>query len=109
MSQELLSLLRGEVLDDDVQLTLADLCRACGVPAVRIVEMVEEGIIEPRGPEPTRWRFEGRSVRRVRCALRLQSDLGVNLAGAALALDLLEELEAVRARLRRLEAGFPWE
>jgi len=40
-------------------------------------------------------------VRRVRCALRLESDLGVNLAGAALALDLLEELNRLRARQRR--------
>jgi len=33
-------------------------------------------------------------------ALRLQQDLGVNLAGAALALQLLEEAETLRARLR---------
>jgi chaperone modulatory protein CbpM len=38
----------------------------------------------------------------VRCALRLERDLGVNLAGAALALDLLDELNRLRARQRRL-------
>lgn len=45
----------------------------------------------------------GISVRRVRCAQRLEQDLGVNIAGAALALELLEELERLRARLHRLE------
>jgi chaperone modulatory protein CbpM len=43
------------------------------------------------------------SVRRVRCALELKRDLGVNWAGAALALELLDELNSLRARLRRFE------
>jgi chaperone modulatory protein CbpM len=67
-----------------------------------VYELVEEGIIDPLGREPSGWRFRWTSVRRVRCALRLEHDLGVNLAGAALALDLLEELTRLRAQLRRL-------
>jgi chaperone modulatory protein CbpM len=39
----------------------------------------------------------------VRITRNLQRDLGVNTPGAALALELLEELEQLRARLRRLE------
>ncbi|MFZ2170689.1 MAG: chaperone modulator CbpM [Methylococcaceae bacterium] len=31
---------------------------------------------------------------------RLQRDLGVNLAGIALALDLMEELESLRAQMK---------
>ena len=68
----------------------------------RVVTLVEEGIVEPRGRDPARWRFQGVSVRRVRCAVRLERDLGVNVAGAALALDLLDELQLLRARLQRL-------
>jgi chaperone modulatory protein CbpM len=34
--------------------------------------------------------------------LRLQHDFDIDLAGAALALDLLDEIEALRARLRAL-------
>lgn len=100
---ELLSLLSGEVLEEDIEFTLADLCRACHLPAERVVELVDEGVIEPRGREPTRWRFGGISVRRVRCVKRLEQDLGVNVAGAALALELLDELERLRNRLRRFE------
>lgn len=101
MHNELLSLLTGEVLEEEVELTLGELCRACRVPAENILELVAEGVVEPRGREPAQWRFHGVSVRRVHCALRLERDLGVNVAGAALALDLLEELEAARARLKR--------
>jgi chaperone modulatory protein CbpM len=101
MTQDLKTLLSGDLLDEDVELTLGELCRTCQLPAERVYELVEEGIIEPLGREPAGWRFRWTSVRRVRCALRLEHDLGVNLAGAALALDLLEELNRVRARLRR--------
>jgi chaperone modulatory protein CbpM len=65
--------------------------------------MVEHGVIDPVGGEPAEWRFVGVSLRRVRITRNLQRDLGVNTPGAALALELLEELEELRARLRRLE------
>jgi chaperone modulatory protein CbpM len=101
MAKDLKTLLSGDLLDEDVELTLGELCRTCQLPAERVYELVEEGIIEPLGREPAGWRFRWTSVRRVRCVLRLEHDLGVNLAGAALALDLLEELNRLRARLRR--------
>ena len=102
MSNELLKVSMGEVVEE-AELTLAQLCRACQLPEERVFELVHEGVIEPVGRDPTRWRFRGVSVQRVRCAQRLERDLGVNTAGAALALDLLEEMERLRARLRRLE------
>ena len=97
------SLLRGELLDDSIELSLAELCRACQLPAERIFEFVDEGILEPRGRDPARWRFHSISLRRVRRAQRLKRDLGVNTPGVALALELLEELEQLRARLREFE------
>jgi len=103
IKNELLSLLSGEVLEEEIEFTLADLCRACQLPAERVVELVDEGVIEPQGRDPTHWRFSGVSVRRVHCVQRLERDLGVNVAGAALALDLLDELERLRIRLRRFE------
>ena len=103
MKNEVLSLLSGDVLEEDVELTLADLCRACRLPAERVYELVEEGVVEPVGRQPGGWRFRGISLYRVQIALRLQRDLGVNIAGAALALDLLEELEQLRSRLEQLD------
>lgn len=96
-------LLAGEIFEEDLDLSFADLCRLFQVPAERVLELVDEGIAEPVGRDATHWRFQGVSVKRVRCALHLKRDLGVNTAGAALALDLLEELERLRVRLQRLE------
>ena len=103
MSKELLSLVSGEVLEEDVELTLVELCQACRMQTGQVLDLVEQGVIEPLGHDPARWRFRGVSMRRVRLVQRLERDLGVNVAGAALALDLLEELERLRARLRRFE------
>ncbi|WP_226668869.1 chaperone modulator CbpM [Microbulbifer aggregans] len=91
------------ILDESSELTLSELCRACGLPAEHILALVEEGVIEPQG-RATRWRFSGICVRRVRRVYTLERDLGVNLAGAALAIELLEEIERLQARLQRLES-----
>lgn len=93
----------GTILEEEELLSLADVCRASQLPAESIIELVQEGIIEPIGKEPESWGFRGVSLRRIRCARRLEEDLGVNTAGVALALDLLDELRRLRARLRRFE------
>lgn len=89
--------LTGVILEEQVELTLADVSRSCAVHAEYIIELVEEGVLAPIGREPRAWRFTGSQVRRASIALRLQRDLGVNLAGVALALELLDELNALRA------------
>ncbi|MDD5410429.1 MAG: chaperone modulator CbpM [Methylobacter sp.] len=98
-SHDLLPVHTGTVIEDD-SLTLEQLCQACGAQTEWVISLVEESIIEPQGNEMHVWRFSGTSLVRVRSALRLQRDLGVNLAGIALALDLMEELENLRAQLK---------
>lgn len=88
----------GIILEDD-RLTLVQLCQACNVQIEWVTSLVEEGILEPEGKETHQWHFSGSALVRVRSALRLQQDLGVNLAGIGLALDLMEELENLRAQL----------
>jgi chaperone modulatory protein CbpM len=100
-SHDLLLVHIGTVIEED-SLTLGQLCRACGVHADWIISLVDEGIIEPQGEDIRLWRFSGASLVRARTALRIQRDLGVNLAGIALVLDLMEELESLRAHMKTL-------
>jgi len=90
------------VLEEAAELTLGEVSRACAVRVECIVELVDEGVLSPSGREPERWRFTGNHLRRATVAIRLQRDLGVNPAGAALALELLDDLAALQARLRKL-------
>jgi len=87
--------IRVDLLDESVEFSLEDVCRICGVHERFVVEIVEEGVVEPRGAVGE-WRFTGVAVTRVERVLRLQEEFEVNLAGAALALELLEEIERLR-------------
>ncbi|MDB5893274.1 MAG: MerR family transcriptional regulator [Rhodoferax sp.] len=89
----------GQIHEEQSGLTLADLCQHCRVQRTLIVEWVEEGVLSPQGQAPEEWRFTGVHVQRARVAVRLQRDLGVNHAGAALALQLLDEIDKLKARL----------
>lgn len=97
-----LTVVSGLVMDESVSFSLGELSRACGVSAELVIDMVEEGVVEPMGREPAAWRFPGHAVVRVQTALRLSEDLRVNLAGAALALDLMDELSELRQSRRRV-------
>jgi chaperone modulatory protein CbpM len=89
----------GELLDETTEITLAELTRTCRVHAEWVTELVQEGVIEPSG-RGTQWRFASTSIVRIERARRLQRDLGVNLAGIALALQLIDRIDALEARLR---------
>lgn len=86
-------------LDESPVLTLGELCRTCTVHAEWVIELVDEGVIVPDGRRREQWRFYGVSLHRVRVVQRLQRDLGVNLAGAALALELMDEVARLRQRV----------
>ena len=96
--------LTGLILDEDCLFTLDEMSNACSVRTEYIIELVDEGIVEPAEMqcEQHQWSFTGKSLLRVRKARRLQHDLGINLAGIALVLDMLEENEQLREHIRRL-------
>ena len=92
------------ILEEQQDLSLDELCRACQSQVEQLIALVDEGVIAPQGDAPAIWRFSGVHLRRARVAVRLQRDLGVNTAGAALALQLMDEIEALRAQLDRFDA-----
>ena len=91
--------IRVDLLDETIEFSLADLCRICGVEEQLVVEIVEEGVVEPIGTGSD-WRFTGIAVTRIQRVIQLQEEFDVNLPGAALALELLEEIERLRRGFR---------
>lgn len=94
--------IQGLIVEEDIPLTLEDLCQACSAPREHVVAWVVEGVLEPLGETPQDWRFTGASLRRARLALWLTRDLEINLPGVALAMDLLDEIAALQAYQQRL-------
>ncbi len=86
-------------------LTLADLSRFCEADEAWIVELVEHGVLEPKGTSVQSWRFRGISIARAKRASRLRRDLGINTAGVALVIDLLQERDRLMRRLARYEGA----
>ena len=95
--------LEALVLDERWTVTVSELTQLCHSDERVVRLLVSEGVVDPTGAEPREWRFNGVQVLRARRAVRLQRDLQLNLAGAALALDLLEEIELLRVRVRALQ------
>jgi chaperone modulatory protein CbpM len=92
--------IRAMLLDESMELSLEELCAACRLSEDLVMDIVAEGIVEPLGASRAQWRFSGVAVTRIQRVVRLQEEFGVNLPGAALALELLEEIERLR-RARR--------
>ncbi|WOD14345.1 chaperone modulator CbpM [Paraburkholderia kirstenboschensis] len=101
MKESVTVFVEGEIVEEDVEFTLVELCRASGASEQQLTLWIAEGAVEPQGTTPCEWRFSGAALRRVRTARRLAQDLEINAPGIALALDLLDEINALRARSRR--------
>ncbi|HUX74575.1 MAG TPA: chaperone modulator CbpM [Steroidobacteraceae bacterium] len=102
MPQREIQVLTGSIFEQESALSIEDLGRLCAADCALIVELVDEGILDGARGEAAEWRFSGAALRRARAALRLQRDLQINLAGVALALELMDEIHALRRRLRGL-------
>ncbi len=89
-------LLTGVLLDEQSRVSIDDLCNACQVESSWVFELVEEGVIEEATIFKEVYFFTGNDLSRIRIVKNLQNDLGVNIAGAALALELMDELDKLR-------------
>jgi chaperone modulatory protein CbpM len=99
MSNNNVRVLVGDIAEEQESLSLARLCELCDGQASLIEELVEEGVLEvASAAEP---RFAGTALRRARLAVRLQRDLGVNTAGVAIVIDLLERIATLESRFGR--------
>ncbi len=108
MKNEIMELVSGRVIEEEAPLSLADLCRCCALPAEQIMDMIEQGIVDPIDATVmvSRWQFRGDSVVRIQTALRLQRDLNLNTEGAVLALELMDEIKQLRQTVAYLQRRY---
>ncbi|MDP3091404.1 MAG: chaperone modulator CbpM [Nitrospira sp.] len=94
-------ILTGNVIGDEGVLSIEELARACRAEAQWVIELVAVGVLEPQGTEASRWRFRAADLTCARRVARLQRDFDASLDAAAVMLDLLDQIEQLRARLKR--------
>ena len=101
MTSDKATAVKGMIFDEATEITIVELCEVCSVDQQTINDLIAEGILEPVDNGGEKARLPYSSVRRTHTVVHLQRDLGVNLAGAALALELLDRIDKLRAQLRR--------
>jgi chaperone modulatory protein CbpM len=89
-------------------LNLEDFIQATELSTTTIIEIIEQGIIEPEGQDQEHWRFDTRMIVVTKKALRLHQDLQLDWAGIALALQLIDEMEQLRAENQHLQRRLNW-
>jgi chaperone modulatory protein CbpM len=89
-----------ELVGRDSVLTLTELCETCQVEAEWVAELVEHGGIDPINRTTSGWSFSQLTLIRVAKAKRLERDLSLNMPGIALTLELLDEIQNLRAQLK---------
>ncbi|MGH8479649.1 MAG: chaperone modulator CbpM [Gammaproteobacteria bacterium] len=91
----------GILVTEHDALSLEEMVEACGAETAWVVELVEVGVLSPAGGDEAAWRFGAPDLLRARRIARLARDFEAGTEAAALILDLLDEIERLRARLRR--------
>jgi chaperone modulatory protein CbpM len=103
MGKNTQQMLTAVIVSDEEIVTLTEICQSCALSSERVISMIEYGIIEPIESSGPDWQFSARTIPRLLTAIRLQQDLEINLAGTALALDLLDELKTLRKVVAALQ------
>jgi chaperone modulatory protein CbpM len=89
-----------ELLDGTV--TLVELCAYTQLSQRDVAVMIDIGLLEPIEIKAST-QFSARDLRRAQIAKRLMRDLNVNLDGAAMILELLDERDTLHSRINMLE------
>jgi chaperone modulatory protein CbpM len=85
-----------------VKFSLDEVCEIAELPTEVLITIVEEGVLEPSGESPEEWRFDSTMLSIAKRAARLHRDFEIEWTGIPFYLDMIEELEKLRAENRTL-------
>lgn len=87
------------IVEDEVHMSIIELCHTINIEQEDLVAWVKEGILNPVGTSPEDWRFTGDALSRAKKALRLSRDLEINTQGVAMVMELLDEISKLRKHI----------
>lgn len=87
-------------------LTLEELAGSAGLHPQLVEKFIEYGLLEPTSAAGSQPLFPVSSVKRLRRVMRLRRDLGVNLAGVSVILDMRDRIENLQQEMARLRRRF---
>lgn len=93
MTSQLPDSVTAIVIEDDNLLSIEAVCRSLSAEEPFIIELITHDIIQPRRMNEA-WYFDSFTFRRTKLAVSFYHDLGINIEGIAMAIDLIERLES---------------
>jgi len=95
--------LEAHLLSEGDWIGATEICQLCWLDLGAVMELAELGVVAPRETLPGEWQIPATALPRLRVIGRLMRDLGMNVSGAALVLELLEARRELERRIRTLE------
>jgi chaperone modulatory protein CbpM len=92
-----------QILDEHTEVAFAELLRISGFERDQLLELIECGVLEPRGERESEWRFPSQALAVTRRASRLRSEFELDSHAVALALGLLDRIDDLQRRVHELE------
>lgn len=100
------TLLIGVLIEETTTISFTEVCHKYNIPKELLSDMIEQGLFPNQPTDPEHIALSQKELRRIESAFRLHRDLGINLPGVALALELLEEMEKMHKELDILRKHF---
>jgi hypothetical protein len=99
---QITQLLEAHLISEGDWIAATEICQLCRIELAAVHELAELGLLTPRRAGAD-WQVPAAALPRLRIVGALMRDLGVNVSGAALAVELLEYQRALERRIRDLE------
>src|SRR6185436_8199110 len=90
---------------EDAYFTVEQFCAVCSIEQEWIIRHVQEGLFPISGAVASEWRFSSADLRRAQRMRDIEREFEAAPELAALVADMLEEIDELRARLRRAGLG----
>jgi chaperone modulatory protein CbpM len=94
---------QAQVVTDTVWISAEEVCRSTSLSIATLSELVDLGVLEPRGARAQDWELPVSVLPALRAAARLMADLELDASGVAVAMQLLESRRELERRVALLE------
>lgn len=100
------NVLIGILVEDCYQVSFNELCAHYKISEPLLIEMLEQGLLDKPSTDLKQLNLDLKDIQRIESAFRLHKDLGINMPGVTLVLELLDKLDQMHQELEILRRHF---
>ena len=102
MKNDTVRVYEARIIEEEEPMTIIQICERCKLSKEEIIELIEEGIIYPKDKQNKSLSFSFDTIDRILKVKRLKRDMDLNMAGVALAVNLLDRIEELERKILRM-------